>query len=281
MFDVVGIEPLRELNFRQVGLQAHRIVQRVTRDRALRFGRLPPAVGLRREPRRIRPRKGKRRIESDGVLEESGCFRPAAAVAFVKERHAAQIGVVGGRHRGRLQRDRLLFLRRHRRAQRGGDGDGDFALDAEDVVELAVVDLGPQMPVGRSLDQLDVDAHRVAFALHAAFQNVGDAELPCELAQIAGPALRCAVDVREMTLSEPIFASRVRISSWMPTAKNAVSFSELKFSNGSTATEAMRRVALGHKLRQHQRQGDGATATATAPPANAVRLETRDAVLAQ
>ena len=75
--------------------------------------------------------------------------------------------------------------------------------------------------------------------------------------KLSGRLGRCAVDVREMTLSEPILASRVRISSWMPTAKNAASFSELKFSNGSTAMEAIGASSSGTKLRQHQRHGDG------------------------
>src|SRR3954463_16685373 len=55
---------------------------------------------------------------------------------------------------------------------------------------------------------------------------------------VPGLAATWSADVREMTLSEPIFARRVRISSWMPAAKYAASGSELRFLNGSTAIEA-------------------------------------------
>ena len=44
-------------------------------------------------------------------------------------------------------------------------------------VELAVVAFRPQMLVACRVDQLHVDAHRVAGFLHAAFENVRHAEL--------------------------------------------------------------------------------------------------------
>jgi hypothetical protein len=50
---------------------------------------------------------------------------------------------------------------------------------------------------------------------------------------------KCEVDVREITLSAPILASRVRISSWIPSAKYAFSLSLLRFSNGSTAIDLL------------------------------------------
>ena len=55
----------------------------------------------------------------------------------------------------------------------------DLALDREDVggSEFAVVALRPEMRVGRCVDQLDGDAHAVARALHAAFEDLRHAEL--------------------------------------------------------------------------------------------------------
>src|SRR5258708_28638778 len=38
-----------------------------------------------------------------------------------------------------------------------------------------------------------------------------------------------------MTFRSAIFDQRIRISSWMPSAKYALAFSSLRFSNGSTA----------------------------------------------
>ena len=45
-------------------------------------------------------------------------------------------------------------------------------------VELAVVALGPDVPVGLRVDQLDGDADAVARLADAAFEHVVDAELP-------------------------------------------------------------------------------------------------------
>ena len=45
----------------------------------------------------------------------------------------------------------------------------------------------------------------------------------------------CMTLVRLITLRSAIFASLVKMSSWTPSAKNACSFSSLRFSNGSTA----------------------------------------------
>ena len=47
----------------------------------------------------------------------------------------------------------------------------------KDVVELAIVTLGPDMLVGGGTDQLHIDVHGVGDFLHAAFEDVGDAEL--------------------------------------------------------------------------------------------------------
>src|SRR6266705_1207266 len=47
----------------------------------------------------------------------------------------------------------------------------------------------------------------------------------------------CITDVREITLRSPIFDKFVRMSSWIPSAKYAFSFSSLRFSNGNTAID--------------------------------------------
>src|SRR5206468_6223921 len=46
----------------------------------------------------------------------------------------------------------------------------------------------------------------------------------------------CCVDVREITFRSAILDKRIRISSWIPSAKYALAFSSLRFSNGRTAT---------------------------------------------
>ena len=73
--------------------------------------------------------------------------------------------------------------------QRLGDCFGDFALDPEDVDELAVVGIGPQMRIAGRLDKLDVDAHLIGSFLDAALQDVGHAKLLRDLGEIAWLAL--------------------------------------------------------------------------------------------
>ena len=50
-------------------------------------------------------------------------------------------------------------------------------------VSLPIVDVGPEMRVGRGLDQLHVDPHLVVGFLHAAFEDVRHAELLRDLAE--------------------------------------------------------------------------------------------------
>jgi hypothetical protein len=60
-----------------------------------------------------------------------------------------------------------------------------FALHLEHVRQRAVVGLGPAVLVGARVDQLHVDAHGVLGALHAAFEDVGDAEFLGDLLQVS------------------------------------------------------------------------------------------------
>jgi hypothetical protein len=61
-----------------------------------------------------------------------------------------------------------------RAAQGIDDRVGDLALHGEDVVELAVVGLRPQVAVVHRVDELRGDAHLVAGLAHAAFEDVAD-----------------------------------------------------------------------------------------------------------
>jgi hypothetical protein len=82
--------------------------------------------------------------------------------------------------------DLRALLRRELRLERIGDGLRDLALDREDVLDVAVVALRPQVVVGGGLDQLHVDVHLVAGLLHAALENRGDAELHRDGLEILG-----------------------------------------------------------------------------------------------
>src|SRR5206468_8338671 len=53
--------------------------------------------------------------------------------------------------------------------------------------------------------------------------------------KLSGALLYFCVELREMTLRAAILESRVKISSWIPSAKYALDFSSLRLSNGRTA----------------------------------------------
>ena len=90
-------------------------------------------------------------------------------------------GQVGG---GRLF-DRRFLVRRELGLQLIGDGFGNLALDGKHIGQITIVGLCPQMRVGPRIDQLRVHPHLVGRPLHTAFEQMRDAELLPDLAQIA------------------------------------------------------------------------------------------------
>ncbi len=112
-----------------------------------------------------------------------------AVVAGQSVRARHQIEVVGIDIVRAALLDRRLLLRQQFQLQRFDDGLADLVLQGEDVVELAVVALGPQMAAGGPVNQLSGDPHPAAGFAHAAFQDVADAQLPGQLAHIEGLAL--------------------------------------------------------------------------------------------
>ncbi len=78
-----------------------------------------------------------------------------------------------------------LFRGRYSGAQLLGDGLGNLALDAESIVERPVVALRPERRGGAGVDQLGIHPHLAGDPLHAALEQVRDAELLRDLAQIA------------------------------------------------------------------------------------------------
>ena len=68
--------------------------------------------------------------------------------------------------------------------QRVGDAFRDLGFYTEDVGQLSVVTLRPQMRVVVGPDQLHVDVHPIACLLDTAFEHIGHAQLPRDLGQI-------------------------------------------------------------------------------------------------
>ena len=114
------------------------------------------------------PRRGVARIDRQhlavkrvGLLERLGGELPSELDGLEIKRVRLGIGRACLRRRAE-QRDLELLDHVGR----------DLVLDREDVVELAVVGLRPQVRVGAGLDQLRRDPYRVARLAHRAFQHV-------------------------------------------------------------------------------------------------------------
>ena len=74
---------------------------------------------------------------------------------------------------------------RNLRAQAGDDALGHLALDGEDVGKVAVEVLGPEVQVRAGVDELRRHAHASGGLLHAAFEQMRDAQREADLAHVA------------------------------------------------------------------------------------------------
>ncbi len=57
----------------------------------------------------------------------------------------------------------------------------DFVLHVEEICERLIEPLGPEMIVRLGVDELDIDAHAGAGALHATLEEVADVQLAAYL----------------------------------------------------------------------------------------------------
>jgi hypothetical protein len=71
---------------------------------------------------------------------------------------------------------RLLLIRQQLEFQRADNGFGYLVLQGKDVVQVAIVALGPNVIVARSVNQLCGDSYTAAGLAHAPFQNVPDSK---------------------------------------------------------------------------------------------------------
>ena len=97
---------------------------------------------------------------------------------------ALQIVVVGVDVLRRRRLDRLLLLRQQPHLELLDDRLGDLVLDGEDVGQVAVIAVGPEMRSVCAVDELRVDAHPLARLADASFQHVRDVEPPAHLLDV-------------------------------------------------------------------------------------------------
>ena len=91
-----------------------------------------------------------------------------------------------------------LFLRRQIGAQGEGDPARQLGLEREQVGDLAIERIVPNVKIGARVDELGVDPHPVRVSPHGSFENVSDAERLADFTDVAraGPILahRSAAD---------------------------------------------------------------------------------------
>jgi hypothetical protein len=63
-------------------------------------------------------------------------------------------------------------------------GTGDLGLQLEDVAQLALECLRPELEAVERVDQLHVDAHRLTMLAHAAFEHGRDTQAAADFARV-------------------------------------------------------------------------------------------------
>ena len=99
------------------------------------------------------------RIERDRLAEKGQRGLVLLRSVFVEVPKPALVGLPGIEPFRRLAQHALLLGLGQRGSMTPGDARGDLVLDGEDVAEVAVVALGPDMGAGGRVDQLRRDAH--------------------------------------------------------------------------------------------------------------------------
>ena len=110
----------------------------------------------------------------DGLLIRFEAFVQICAIRPIKT--PAEIGIIRvWVHRALCNRC-AAFARIQRHANLAGNSGSDVVLDAQDVVQVAIIGIGPEVCLVADLNELDVDAHTVAVTEDASFQGVLDFE---------------------------------------------------------------------------------------------------------
>ncbi len=144
---------------------------------------------LRPRPRRHGGRPRIAGVEVARLVEQADRLGIVLPPVCPQMRQRAQHQVVGGeafRAFALGERDLRLLDRRMHRAR---DLFGDLVLEIEQVVDHAVVGIGPEMRAAGRVDELCRHPDSVMRLAQRSFEHVADAERPRDLADISRPAL--------------------------------------------------------------------------------------------
>jgi hypothetical protein len=133
-------------------------------------------------------RLGQLGIERDRLGEELARAQVRRARDVVELPRSLAHQVPGAHVRGARARGARALAPQKLGLDRAGDAARDFVLHGEDLGELAVVALRPEVRAGAGIDELRRDPHALARLAHAAFEHVAHAELARGLLHVDGPA---------------------------------------------------------------------------------------------
>ena len=108
---------------------------------------------------------------------------------LVQKLTAAKAVGIGFNILGRRRPDGHAFRRQELDLQGCHDLQRDLVLEREDVAEVAVIALGPDVAAGCPFDQLGVDPHLLAGLANAALDHIGNAQFLGDLLEIHRLAL--------------------------------------------------------------------------------------------
>src|SRR5215472_11358424 len=85
-----------------------------------------------------------------------------------------------------LRDDTLAFRARQRRLDSGGDARSDVVLHREDVCQISVITLGPEIGTGGYIDELAADPNPLPGPAHATLEDIADPKVATNLLEIDG-----------------------------------------------------------------------------------------------
>ncbi len=131
------------------------------------------------------------RVRLGQILIERRCLLEAGqrvenrAPAPGEKRAALQQQFVGLDIARHPRDESLAGAKRERHLQAIGDGTGNLVLDVEDVLQLAIVAVRPELESVRRVHELHGHAHPIARSADAALQDRGNAQFAGDLLKIA------------------------------------------------------------------------------------------------
>ncbi len=188
------------MGFGQIGLKPERFIRRRPRFLGAGSDRFDGVITPALQMRQTRVRQCERRIELNRLLVERLDPRQVIVMTIrpVENFFRLEVNKIGLAVFRRLLLDPLLFVGRQCCLQRRSNFLCQLALDREHVGQFAIVNLRPQMPVVRRIDQLDIDANAFAIAPDTRLQDRGHVQGLSDFAQVVRlPAIRhhgCARD---------------------------------------------------------------------------------------